>query len=225
MEDKKILNKSLIIKWAIISVLTSACLAGIIFEAVLLGTASTTTKLGLIHIGQYAVMIFCIYLPIILEALHFKVGYIVWGLFYLFVFLAIFVGSIINVYDKFAQWDVVVHAFSGALIALFALSLIKDAKNPWVCLLIAISIAVFVGVLWEFYEYSFDYLLKLNMQRTASPITGAAYTGRAAINDTMLDLFSDFAGALVSGILCVVFRNRLGSALLITYKKDKAPKA
>ena len=59
-----------------------------------------------------------------------------------------------------------------------------------------------------FYEFSFDNLLNLNMQRTASPYTGEAYIGKYAIFDTMLDLFSDFIGGLLGG-------------LFITLKKDK----
>ena len=58
----------------------------------------------------------------------------------------------------------------------------------------AFCFALALGALWEIYEYSFDALLGLNMQkfRTAQ---GVDLIGREALQDTMEDLIWDAASA------------------------------
>ena len=59
-----------------------------------------------------------------------------------------------------------------------------------------------MGVLWELYEYSFDGILGLNMQKFATVSTNRGFvelSGRAALADTMTDLYTDtLGGAIVS---------------------------
>ena len=50
-------------------------------------------------------------------------------------------------------------------------------------------------VLWEFYEFTFDGLLGMNMQRYMAA-GGELLRGRAALMDTMGDLLMDFLGSL-----------------------------
>ena len=219
MEDIVIFDKKKWIKWATIATLAVCCLAGIIYEATIMGIGTRPIKLGIIHIAQYLVMVFCIFLPIILEKAKLSVGWIVWLAFYIFIFLAIFVGSILNVYDKLKGFDTFIHALSGIFAALLALSLAKEIKNSFVCFLFVVSIGTLVGVLWEFYEFSFDWLLDLNMQRTSNPLTGEPYLARKAILNTMLDLFADFAGAAICGIFITIFRKRAGKSFLIEKNK------
>ena len=58
----------------------------------------------------------------------------------------------------------------------------------------ALCFAVTVGVLWEIYEFSFDGLLGLNMQKFRLE-DGTQLIGRAALQDTMKDLIVDVVGA------------------------------
>ena len=219
MEIDKVINKKVLFKWIIASILSVACLIGIILEIINITNLNISTKTGIIHIAQYCIMLISIFIPMILEKFHYEVGIIFWLSFYIFVFLGIFVGSILNVYDKFAQFDLIVHFISGLLIALLAFSLIPQTKNPFIILLFVVSVSVLIGVLWEFYEFSFDYLLNLNMQRTSDPYTQIPFVGRSAILDTMLDLFCDFIGALICGIAILILKNKINKKILITKVK------
>ena len=66
--------------------------------------------------------------------------------------------------------------------------------------LFAFCFAITMGVVWEIYEFSFDGLLGLNMQKFRLE-SGEALIGRAALADTMEDLIVDAAGALVMAII------------------------
>ena len=57
-----------------------------------------------------------------------------------------------------------------------------------------------LGVVWEIYEFTFDGLLGLNMQKFALE-GGADLIGRAALVDTMKDLIVDCLGALIMSII------------------------
>ena len=60
--------------------------------------------------------------------------------------------------------------------------------------------AVFLGVVWEFYEFTADGILHTNMQKFALE-SGEPLVGRAALMDTMKDLIVDTVGALVMAIV------------------------
>lgn len=161
-----------------------------------------STKLFVIKEAQFLILFLCILMPPIFERLDFRVGWVIWFNFYLFVLLAIFVGSILNIYDKFAYFDVIVHFYSGVLFSIFAFSFSKYIPSRLLRCIFCISFATTIGVVWEFYEFSFDRLLGLNMQRTANVATLEPFVGWRAIEDTMLDLFCDFSGALAASWFC-----------------------
>ena len=60
--------------------------------------------------------------------------------------------------------------------------------------------AVFLGVVWEFYEFTADSILHTNMQKFALE-SGQLLEGRAALMDTMKDLIVDTVGALVMAVV------------------------
>ena len=68
--------------------------------------------------------------------------------------------------------------------------------SPLFVALFSFCFAVTLGVVWEFYEFTFDGLLGLNMQKFALE-NGTQLIGRAALTDTMIDLFVDAVGALL----------------------------
>ena len=69
------------------------------------------------------------------------------------------------------------------------------STSPLLMALFALAFGTTIGVLWEFYEFTFDGLLGLNMQRYMAT-GGELLRGRAALMDTMGDLFMDFFGSL-----------------------------
>lgn len=126
-----------------------------------------------------------------------------------FLVLSTLIGTIYRVYDYISFYDTILHSLSGVLLGAFGLYLItalnRDVRlNRFGIFLFIIGCAILVGVLWEFWEYSTDGLLGLNSQNHAD-INGVEYIGRAALQDTMLDLFADFGGALLFGIVYLIF--------------------
>ncbi|NLC97100.1 MAG: hypothetical protein GX675_05985 [Erysipelotrichaceae bacterium] len=123
----------------------------------------------------------------------------------IFLYCAIVLGEVRNFYFQFEHWDSVLHVFSGGMlgsIGLSIVSLLNDSDkteihltNKFVCIF-AFCFAVTLGVFWEFYEFSIDYLLGMNMQKFMLE-DGTLLVGQAALMDTMKDLFIDTVGAFV----------------------------
>jgi hypothetical protein len=117
-----------------------------------------------------------------------------------FVFLTLFLGSVGDLYHRVWWWDIVLHAGSGFLlgivgwIVLFLLiqtdRLPRSIRPSLVCFF-GVTFAVFVGVLWEIFEFAVDSIWPaVNMM---SHETG--------VSDTMHDLIVDTLGAILVGLM------------------------
>ena len=87
--------------------------------------------------------------------------------------------------------------------------------------LFAFCFAITLGVFWEIYEFTFDALLGLNMQKFALE-SGELLVGRNALTDTMKDLIVDSIGAFVMSVIGYIsLRYKKGwiEDLLLTSKK------
>lgn len=113
-----------------------------------------------------------------------------------FVFLTLFLGSATDLYYHFWWWDDLLHTSSGFLlgivgwIVLFLMNetdrLPAGIKPVFLCFF-GVTFAVFLGVIWEIFEYTVDSLWPaINMQ---SRETGVV--------DTMNDLIVDAIGATI----------------------------
>ena len=109
----------------------------------------------------------------------------------------------------YSNWDNILHTFSGAMIGALGFSIVTLLNkteevpmnlSPLFVALFSFCFAVTLGVVWEFYEFTFDGLLGLNMQKFALE-NGTQLIGRAALTDTMIDLFVDAVGALIISII------------------------
>ncbi len=107
------------------------------------------------------------------------------------------------------HWDTILHTFSGAMLGTLGFSVVllfNDYRSQSVRLspafvaLFSFTFAVTLGVIWEVYEFTFDGVLNLNMQKfmleDKTPLIG-----RAALTDTMKDLIVDMLGAGVMSLL------------------------
>ncbi len=92
----------------------------------------------------------------------------------LFVFCANILGEIAAFYTRFAFWDDMLHYVSGFIFAAFGFSLVDILNrnrnvefhlSPLFMSLMALCFSVTVGVVWEFFEFSADYLLHMDMQK------------------------------------------------------------
>ncbi|MEN8078151.1 hypothetical protein ABFP60_14385 [Clostridioides difficile] len=130
-------------------------------------------------------------------------------LYTLFLYSAIYLGEVKSFYYNVPNWDNILHTFSGAMIGALGFSIVTLLNkteevpinlSPIFVALFSFCFAVTLGVVWEFYEFTFDGVLGLNMQKFALE-NGTQLIGRAALVDTMVDLFVDAVGALIMSII------------------------
>ena len=126
-----------------------------------------------------------------------------------FLYAAVFLGEIGNFFYKVPHWDTILHTCSGAMLGALGFSFVnilnKNEKvhvqlAPIFVALFAFGFAITLGVLWEIYEFTFDGLLGINMQKFALE-NGTELIGRAALADTMEDLIVDSLGAFIMSVI------------------------
>lgn len=126
-------------------------------------------------------------------------------LFYIFLYLAIYLGEVRNFYYLIPHWDTILHAFSGGMLGALGFSLVNILNksdrlqfdlSPFFVALFAFCFALAAGGVWEIYEYAMDGILTLNMQKFALA-DGTQLVGHMALSDTMYDLMVDAISALV----------------------------
>ena len=92
----------------------------------------------------------------------------------LFIFSAEILGEIQNFYNIIPNWDTILHTLNGFLAAAIGFSLIDilnrtDKFNfelsPIFVALVSFCFSMTVGVVWEFFEFSADNILKTDMQK------------------------------------------------------------
>lgn len=130
-------------------------------------------------------------------------------LFAVFLYCAIFLGEVRSFYYNVPHWDTILHTFSGAMLGALGFSVINFLNrtdrvpmnlSPVFVAFFTLCFAVFLGVVWEFYEFTADGILHTNMQKYALE-SGEPLIGRAALMDTMKDLIVDTVGALVMAVV------------------------
>ena len=151
-------------------------------------------------------------------------------IYVIFLYAAIFLGEVRDFYYRIPHWDTILHTFSGAALGALGFSVVsllnKQEKlnvnlSPFFVSLFSFCFAITMGAMWEIYEFSFDGLLHLNMQKFALE-NGVNLVGRAALADTMKDLIVDSIGALVTSIMGYVslkYKKGWIDKLLITEKE------
>ena len=113
----------------------------------------------------------------------------------LFLFATLFLGEVLDFYNRYWWWDVALHGGSalgfglmGVVFALFLFEGDRYAAPPWALSLIAFSFAVTIGAVWEIFEFAMDQMFGLNMQKSG-------------LIDTMWDLIVDVIGAGTGAII------------------------
>lgn len=143
-------------------------------------------------------------------------------MYYIFLYCAIYLGEVRSFYYLVPHWDSYLHAFSGGMLGALGFALVtvlNDTErvavrlSPIFVALFAFCFALAAGAVWEIYEYTFDGLLGLNMQRYHLA-DGTMLVGHEALSDTISDLIIDAVGALVVSVIG-----------FITLKKRKLPKS
>lgn len=128
--------------------------------------------------------------------------------YYVFLYCAIFLGEVFDFYYVVPHWDVILHAFSGAMLSALGFIMvdllnmnqrISVQLSPFFESVFAFCFALSLGAIWEIYEFAGDTILGLNMQK-AYLADGTALVGKAALMDTMKDIVVDALAAAVVAI-------------------------
>ncbi len=130
-------------------------------------------------------------------------------MYYIFLYCAVFLGEVFSFYYRIKHWDVILHAFSGAMLGALGLILVNILNDnehvrvelsPFFVALFAFCFALAAGAIWEIYEFTCDGLMQLNMQKYLSD-AGEAFVGREALMDTMEDVITDAIAALAVSVV------------------------
>ena len=130
-------------------------------------------------------------------------------LYVIFLYASIYLGEVRNFYYRIPHWDNILHGFSGLMLGALAFSVIHLLNesdrvplklSPLFVAVFTFCFAVTVGVVWEMYEFFADGLFGTNMQKFG-PWDGAAFEGRAALFDTMIDLIVDSIGGFTMALV------------------------
>ena len=159
---------------------------------------------------QCALGLVVMFLPSMLERrFHIALPNYMCVMYLIFLYCAIYLGEVRSFYYLIPHWDTFLHAMSAMMLGALGFSLVSILNDhpgthvnlsPRFVALFAFCFAVTVGVLWEIYEFSFDGLLHMNMQKFRLE-DGTALIGRAALADTMEDLITDALGALLVSVV------------------------
>ena len=138
-----------------------------------------------------------------------KIPVALYVMFLVFLYCAIFLGEVRNFYYVIPHWDDILHAFSsmmtgftGFIIVYFLNDhkAVKVSMSPLFIAIFAFCFSMTIGAVWEIYEFTFDGILGLNMQKFALE-DGTKLLGHDAVTDTMKDIIVDCLGAAISAIL------------------------
>lgn len=91
-----------------------------------------------------------------------------------FIFAANILGEINNFYVRVPHWDTVLHTLNGFCFAAIGFALVDMLNrservslhlSPLFLAIVAFCFSMTIGVMWEFYEYTADRILTLDMQK------------------------------------------------------------
>lgn len=117
----------------------------------------------------------------------------------IFIILAQFIGSVVNLYNTVWWYDLFAHFLSGVLTSILALVVLNwfgiyKEKNRGFNFLFIISFTLMIASIWEFLEFGADTLFGMNVQHSLD-------TG---VRDTMEDMLIAFLGSLIVSISYLV---------------------
>lgn len=95
------------------------------------------------------------------------------AIIYIFIYSSAILGEINNFYRIIPFWDTILHTLNGFICAGIGFSLVdmlnengkKISLSPFYVAVVAFCFSMTIGVLWEFYEFSADYVMKTDMQK------------------------------------------------------------
>lgn len=174
--------------------------------------------------------ILLIYLPeIIYKLIRIRMPEATVYFYWFFLLISVFLGTCLHMILIVNFWDKILHTVSPMVLTAVGYGLIgiflRDADvkriSPWLFLLFGFAFAGLCGVIWEFWEFACDQFGGMNLQRYQT-VAGQPFIGRAALMDTMGDLFTNTLGALIMSIFAAI-QSRGQAEYFLSYRLQKAP--
>lgn len=136
-----------------------------------------------------------LFVPLILNKLKFKLNDLEIFQFYFFLFLADFLGCVLNLYNTLSWYDLFVHFLSGIFTFIFGVIIFRQInnckiENKKLKVLFCLGLVALVAVLWEIFEFSVDTIIKTDLQ----------HNQQTGVSDTMGDLIVASFGGIISAV-------------------------
>ena len=128
-------------------------------------------------------------LPSVLRKIKLKISDNLELMYLIFIILAYFLGTVLNLYDRIPYYDTLMHFLSGVFEGFIALN-ICDNKNNITKILFVMGFVSIISICWEIFEFSSSILFKIDPQKVE--LTG--------VTDTMKDLLAALLGGM---IICI----------------------
>ncbi len=138
-----------------------------------------------------------LFLPFIINKTKIKLDQSEVFLYYIFIFLADFLGCVINLYNNVAWYDLFVHFLSGIFAFLLGYIILKQLNSKdskIIKIIFCLGFAALVAVLWEIFEFGADNILGVDLQHHLD-------TG---VYDTMEDMIVATVGSFVGMIYVII---------------------
>ncbi|MGY3767007.1 hypothetical protein ACWOAH_10810 [Vagococcus vulneris] len=179
----------------------------VIFGIKALYQSENSSKYWFVVLEMFLGILLCLLPQLIEQIFKLTTPVVLKNMYWLFILFSVFLGTGLSFYSRFYYWDKFLHFSSAALLVALGFGILSCLMPKFnhlslgTIILFGFFFAMTMGVVWEFYEFTFDGLLGLNMQRFATS-SGKNLVGRAVLMDTMGDLFTNTAGALTFSIFC-----------------------
>lgn len=126
-------------------------------------------------------------------------------IYLIFTFMAIHLGGSLKFYDKYKNWDRIVHALSGILFVGFGIAIthIDPTINKIIVLIFGFTFSISIHIIWEVLEYISDCLFHSNAQRWQMHHVSINHVSPSAIQpaglvDTMIDTICCIIGSAIA---------------------------
>lgn len=148
-------------------------------------------------IGSLSIVLILLIPKIIRKIFKLEISDLLELIYIIFIFVAQFLGSVVNLYNIIWWYDLFVHFLSGILtsvLALIILNIFKLDKNKIFNACFIIIFSIFVAAFWEFIEFSGDTFFNMNVQHSIE-------TG---VKDTITDMLIATLGSLIMFIVYLI---------------------
>lgn len=127
----------------------------------------------------------------------------------IFVTFSLILGSLFNFYDIIPLYDKNLHFITGILTSILAIIVLINfdkyhENNTGFNFIFMVAITALVALLWEVFEYIFDYIFSGNAQRLET-----------GVNDTMQDMIASLLGFIVFAILYLINKRKFKATKLV----------